>query len=210
MNAPANTAALAKPTLQLLALNALVPSKSHVQELRRARFKKEALQKLAEDIRRNGLMQPPLVRPMAGGKHEIVYGERRFLGAKLAGLLEIYVSVRELSDEQALEAQLSENLEREDLHELEEAEGYEELMKLKKLKARAARRLLRRRQEPQHHLRPPQAACPLPRGARGFLRRGARRLARAAHRPHRASRHAAPGAEGHHPRREEPRARKSR
>jgi ParB/RepB/Spo0J family partition protein len=134
MNAPTTAAALAKPSLQLLALNALVPSKSHVQELRRARFKKDSLQKLAEDIGRNGILQPPLVRPLAAGKYELVYGERRYLGAKLAGMSEIYASVRELTDDQALEAQLSENLEREDLHELEEAEGYEELMKLKKLK----------------------------------------------------------------------------
>lgn len=135
MNAPASAAVFAKPSLQLVALASLVPSKSHVQELRRARFTKESLQKLADDIKRNGLMQHPLVRPIAGGKLEIVAGERRWLAAKLAGLTEIYVSVRELADEQALEQQLSENLQREDLHELEEAEGYEELMKLKKINA---------------------------------------------------------------------------
>jgi ParB family chromosome partitioning protein len=83
-------------------------------------------------------MQHPLVRPLPpanSGNYEIVAGERRWLAAKLAGLTEIYVSVRELNDDQALEAQLSENLQREDLHELEEAEGYGELMKLKKLNA---------------------------------------------------------------------------
>lgn len=135
MNAPAKAAELAKPSLQLLALTSLVPSLSHAQVSRRARFTKEELKILAEDIARNGLIQQPLVRPIDGGKWEIVAGERRWLACKLAGLTQIYVNVRELSDDQALEMQLSENLQRKDLHELEEAEGYEELMKLKKITA---------------------------------------------------------------------------
>jgi ParB/RepB/Spo0J family partition protein len=134
MNAPTTAAALSKPSLQLLAIASIVPSKSHVQGLRRARFNPASLQKLADDIKRNGLLQHPLARPL-DGKHELVAGERRWLAAKLAGLKEIFVNVRELTDDQALEAQLSENLQREDLHPLEEAEGYEELMKLKKITA---------------------------------------------------------------------------
>ena len=135
MNAPTTAAALAKPTLQLLAVSTLVPSSTHVQELRRARFDKKALEELAKNVAEVGILQHPLVRPLEGGKHEIVAGERRWLAAKQAGLKEIYVNVRELTDDQALEAQLSENLQREDLHELEEAEGYEELMKLKRITA---------------------------------------------------------------------------
>lgn len=134
MNAPATAAQLAAPTLKEVAIAMLVPSKSHVQELRRARFDKKKLEELAEDVKRNGLLQHPLVRPIGDG-FEIIAGERRYLAAKLAGLKSIYVNVRELTDDQALEAQLSENLQREGLHELEEAEGYEELMKLKKVNA---------------------------------------------------------------------------
>jgi ParB/RepB/Spo0J family partition protein len=136
MNAPATAAALAKPSLQLLKVAAIVPSKTHVQEMRRARFDQAAMKELARNIADVGILQPPLARPL-GDKHELVAGERRWLAAKLAGLTEIYVNVRELTDDQALEAQLSENLQREDLHELEEAEGYEELMKLKKINAEA-------------------------------------------------------------------------
>jgi ParB/RepB/Spo0J family partition protein len=138
MNAPTPKAAITameKPSLQRVFLSALVPSKSHAQESRRARFTKEEIKTLADDIARNGLMQQPLVRPIGGGKWEIVAGERRWLASKEAGLEEIYVNVRELTDDQALEMQLSENLQRKDLHELEEAEGYEELMKLKKVNA---------------------------------------------------------------------------
>src|SRR5947207_69343 len=138
MNAPTAAALLLKPSLQLVPLPKLHPSKSHVQELRRARFTKDSLKKLADDLKRNGLMQHPLVRPLPpanSGNYEIVAGERCWLAAKVAGMAEIYVSVRELTDDQALEAQLSENLQREDLHELEEAEGYGELMTLKKITA---------------------------------------------------------------------------
>ncbi len=123
------------PTLRTIALSELVPSLTHIQELRRSRFDKKALDELAESIKEVGVLQPPVARPTAGSKLEIVAGERRFLAAKLAGLKAIDVNVRELTDEQVLEVQLIENLQRENLHELEEAEGYEELMKLKKISA---------------------------------------------------------------------------
>lgn len=141
MNAPTSAAALAKPTLQMIALGALVPSSTHIQEMRRARFDDNLLKELAISIKAVGVLQPILVRlSQASGRadrFEIVAGERRFLGAKKAGLPEIPATVRELSDEQVLEVQLIENLQREGLHELEEAEGYEELMKLKKVDADA-------------------------------------------------------------------------
>jgi ParB/RepB/Spo0J family partition protein len=137
MNAPVSSVALEKPTLQLLPIAALLPSTTHVQELRRARFVEQDIKELAEDIKRNGMMHQPIVRPAAAGKYEIVTGEQRWLAAKKIGMKEIYVNVRELADDQALEMQLSENLRRNDLHELEEAEGYEELMKLRKIPAEA-------------------------------------------------------------------------
>lgn len=134
MNAPATAAALAKTELQLIALSAITPSDTHIQKLRREHFNKDAMKELAESIRTNGLINPPLARPHGGaGKYELVAGERRYLAAKIVGLKEIFCSVRELTDDQVLEIQLIENLQREDLHALEEAEGYEELMKLKKI-----------------------------------------------------------------------------
>jgi ParB/RepB/Spo0J family partition protein len=138
MNAPASAAALANPTITMLALNVLKPSQTHIQELRRSRFDTKLIDELAESIKGVGVLQPILVRPPARRRrYEIVAGERRWLGAKKAGLKEIPATVRELTDEQVLEVQLIENLQREGLHELEEAEGYEELMKLKKISADA-------------------------------------------------------------------------
>jgi ParB/RepB/Spo0J family partition protein len=138
MNAPTPAAVLAKPVDQVIPLDSITPSTTHIQEMRRARFDKKALEDLATSIRSIGVLQPIVVRPLAaGGKYEIVAGERRFIGAGIAGLKEIRASVCTLSSEQVLEVQLVENLQREGLHELEEAEGYEELMKLKKINAEA-------------------------------------------------------------------------
>ncbi len=139
MNAPASPATVAPQSLQQIALASLVPSKTHLQELRRARFTKEALAELAASIAKVGILQAIVARPLAGSgsKFEIVAGERRYLAAKQAGLPAAPVNVRELSDDEVLEVQLIENLQREGLHELEEAEGYEELMKLKKISADA-------------------------------------------------------------------------
>jgi ParB/RepB/Spo0J family partition protein len=85
------------------------------------------------------VLQPIVVRPLAAlrglAKYELVAGERRWLASKQAGLAHIQASVRVLTDEEVLEVQLVENLQRKGLHELEEAEGYDELMKLKKIGA---------------------------------------------------------------------------
>jgi ParB/RepB/Spo0J family partition protein len=137
MNAPVTAAALSKPTqLQVLAIASLVPSKTHIQAMRRKRFDSKALDELAQSIKKVGILQPPVARPIDGGKKfEIVAGERRFIAAGRAGLKEIQVNVAALNDDDVLEVQLIENLQREGLHELEEAEGYEELMKLKKIDA---------------------------------------------------------------------------
>lgn len=137
MNAPATATSLAQPTLSMLALKDLRVSTTHIQELRRQRFTKESIAELAESMKGVGVLEPILVRPRADGTHEIVAGERRMRGADKAGLTMIPAIVRELSDHQVLEVQLVENLQREGLHELEEAEGYEELMKLKKVDANA-------------------------------------------------------------------------
>lgn len=130
MNAPATPAAVS-PNVVMLAVGALKPSSTHIQELRRSRFKPEAIAELADSITQTGgVLQPIVVRPNGKG-YEIVAGERRWLATRRARMETIAASVRELSDDQVLEIQLIENLQREGLHELEEAEGYDELKKLK-------------------------------------------------------------------------------
>lgn len=92
----------------------------------------EALQELADSIRAQGIMQPLLVRPIAGsaGKsHEIIAGERRFRAAQMAGLKEVPVIVREVDDQAALAMALIENLQRQDLNALEEAQGVDRLIR---------------------------------------------------------------------------------
>lgn len=87
-------------------------------------FEDQPLQELAESIRSQGIVQPLLVRPIAGGTHyEIVAGERRFRAAKIAGLSEVPVIIRSMSDDEALTVAIVENLQREDLNPLEEAEA---------------------------------------------------------------------------------------
>lgn len=92
----------------------------------RARFEPKALEELTQSVRAGGLVQPVIVRPL-GDRFELVAGERRLRAAKLAGLVRIPAVVRVLSDEQALELSLIENLQREDLNPLEQARAFERL-----------------------------------------------------------------------------------
>ena len=95
-------------------------------------FQPEALQELADSIRTKGLLQPIVVRPLNGGtSFELVCGARRLRAAKLAGLDALPASVRILSDQEVLEIQVIENLQRTDLHALEEARGYQQLLATK-------------------------------------------------------------------------------
>ena len=95
----------------------------------RRRFDEAALAELAASIAKQGLLQPLLVRPRGEG-YELVAGERRFRAAQLAGLSEVPVVVRELDDRTALELALVENLQREDLSPIEEAQGYQRLLEM--------------------------------------------------------------------------------
>ena len=95
----------------------------------RQEFEPGALNELSDSIAQHGILQPLVVRPMFGGGYEIVAGERRFRAARMAGLTEVPVVIRELTDEQTMELALIENLQREDLSDLELAMGYESLMK---------------------------------------------------------------------------------
>ena len=94
----------------------------------RTRMDEAALQELADSIRQHGLMQPVVVRPIDAGRYEIVAGERRFRAARLAGLTDVPVIVRAVPDEQALQLALVENIQREDLNPLEEAQAVRRLI----------------------------------------------------------------------------------
>jgi ParB/RepB/Spo0J family partition protein len=119
-------------TIRQLALKQIEPSGTAVQERRRAHYDAAALQELARNIKAVQVIEPIIVRPKAGREEpeifEIVAGERRWRASREAGLEAIPAIVRALDDGEVLEIQLVENLHREGLHELEEAEGYEILM----------------------------------------------------------------------------------
>jgi ParB family chromosome partitioning protein len=93
----------------------------------RTRMDEGSLYELAESIRSQGIMQPILVRPVGGGRYEIIAGERRSRAAKLAGLSEVPVLVKDVPDEAAAVMALIENIQREDLNPLEEAQGLQRL-----------------------------------------------------------------------------------
>ena len=107
-----------------LKLTDIEPNKSQP----RKNFDIEALNTLADSIRQNGIIQPLLVRSMPDGTYQIVAGERRWRAAKIAGINEVPVFIKELSDIQAQQIALIENLQRENLNPIEEANGYKELM----------------------------------------------------------------------------------
>lgn len=95
----------------------------------RKQFDKDALQQLADSISEHGVIQPLIVRSMSNGGYQIIAGERRWRAAKMAGLSEIPAVIRDdLTDEQAMQIQMIENLQRENLNPIEEALGYKELL----------------------------------------------------------------------------------
>ena len=114
-------AADASPSV--LKLDALQPGKYQP----RTRMDEGSLYELAESIKAQGVMQPVLVRPVAPGRYEIIAGERRTRAAKLAGLDEVPVLVKNVPDEAAAAMSLFENIQREDLNPLEEAQGLKRL-----------------------------------------------------------------------------------
>ncbi len=113
----------------ILQLDVMVPG----QYQPRTHMDEGALYELAESIKAQGIMQPILVRRLAkgdhAGKYEIIAGERRFRAARIAGLAEVPVLVREVPDEAAAAMALIENIQREDLNPLEEAQGLSRLVK---------------------------------------------------------------------------------
>lgn len=107
-----------------LPIDALQPGKYQP----RTQMDAAALESLAASIRAQGIMQPILVRPVGGGQHEIIAGERRWRASRIAGLTEVPVLVKEIPDEAALAMSLIENIQRENLNPLEEAAGIQRLI----------------------------------------------------------------------------------
>ncbi|HZJ77302.1 MAG TPA: ParB/RepB/Spo0J family partition protein [Clostridia bacterium] len=98
------------------------------KEQPRKNFDEDSLSELAESISKYGVIQPLLVRPLTDGAYQLVAGERRWRAARIAGLTEVPVVIKELSDDEAMALALIENLQREDLNPIEEALGYQLLM----------------------------------------------------------------------------------
>lgn len=94
----------------------------------RTRMDPGSLEELAASIKAQGLIQPISVRPLAGGRHEIIAGERRWRAAQIAGLTQVPVLIRDIPDDAALAMSLIENIQREDLNPLEEAAGIQRLI----------------------------------------------------------------------------------
>lgn len=95
----------------------------------RKRFDENALAELSQSVAAHGVLQPILIRPTADpGKYELVCGERRYRASTMAGLDEIPANIRELNDEEAFELQIIENLERKDVHPLDEADAFQRML----------------------------------------------------------------------------------
>jgi len=109
---------------EVLAVGALQPGKYQP----RTRMDPGSLEELAASIKAQGLIQPISVRPVDGGRYEIIAGERRWRAAQIAGLLEVPVLIRDIPDDAALAMSLIENIQREDLNPLEEAAGLQRLI----------------------------------------------------------------------------------
>lgn len=93
----------------------------------RTRVKEEALNELAASIKASGVVQPIVVRPLPGGRYQLIAGERRWLASQRAGKTTVPAIVRQVSNEQAMEMTIVENLQREDLNAMEQARAYERL-----------------------------------------------------------------------------------
>lgn len=107
-----------------LGINEIEPNR----EQPRKYFDEEALAELSESIALHGVIQPLLVRPISDGGYQLIAGERRWRASRMAGLTQVPVVIKEMTDSEAMELALIENLQREDLNPVEEAEGYKLLM----------------------------------------------------------------------------------
>ncbi|MBQ7203420.1 MAG: ParB/RepB/Spo0J family partition protein [Eubacterium sp.] len=107
-----------------LPINDIIPNKDQPRKT----FDEAALEELAESIRLHGVLQPLLVRPLTTGGYQLVAGERRWRASRMAELKEVPVIIKELDDTEAMQIAIIENLQREDLNPIEEAEGLQALI----------------------------------------------------------------------------------
>lgn len=107
-----------------LPISEITPNKNQPRKT----FDEAALDELAESIKQHGVLQPLLVRPLPNGGYQLVAGERRWRASRRAGLREVPVVVKELTDTETMEIAIIENLQREDLNPIEEAEGLQALI----------------------------------------------------------------------------------
>ena len=112
----------ASERVRSVALSSIMPSPLQP----RKEFPRDALQEMVDSIRQHGIIQPLIVRPV-DGRHELIAGERRWRAAHEAGLTEVPVIIRYATDLEVLELSLIENLQRQDLNPIEEAQGYARL-----------------------------------------------------------------------------------
>ena len=123
-DSPSETQSVPPETVRQVSIDSVQPCPSQP----RKDFERQPLEELAESIKVNGILQPMVARTTEGGQLELIAGERRWRAAQIAGLETVPVIVREASDSQVLELALVENLQREDLNPIEEAQGYALLM----------------------------------------------------------------------------------
>lgn len=107
-----------------LSINEIEPNRDQPRKI----FEEQALAELSASIKEHGVLQPLLVRPMADGSYRLVAGERRYRAARMAGITEVPVTIREMTDEEESIFALIENLHREDLNAIEEAQGIKTLI----------------------------------------------------------------------------------
>ena len=119
-----NSATENENSATMLSINEVEPNRNQPRKV----FNEKALEELAKSIEQNGIIQPILVRPMSDGSYQLIAGERRWRAARMAGLHEVPVTIREMTDEEASVFALIENLQREDLNPVEEAEGLKSLI----------------------------------------------------------------------------------
>lgn len=107
-----------------LPINEIIPNRDQPRKT----FDEAALEELAQSIKQHGVLQPLLVRPIPSGGYQLVAGERRWRACRIAGLNKIPVVIKELTDTETMEIAIIENLQREDLNPIEEAEGLQALI----------------------------------------------------------------------------------
>ena len=107
-----------------LPINEIIPNRDQPRKT----FDEAALEELAQSIKQHGVLQPLLVRPIPSGGYQLVAGERRWRACRIAGLNKVPVVIKELTDTETMEIAIIENLQREDLNPIEEAEGLQALI----------------------------------------------------------------------------------